>query len=278
MKQECWRLRARGTGWRPMPGARITNLVVPGRPGRIPVADAVDEDTTLAWSISVYDRTPAGAEGGLAQLDANLDALNALFGQRHRLVDVRLSITGRPVRQADAEVISGWTPDVNPGALFATLPVVLSVPSVYWRDVDSAVWSQASPVSGTAYPVDPLDGTTGPITDAEIRITGPAGAPQIRDVVTGGWVTYTGTVAAGRQLLIRCGPMTATEGAGVPWGDTTGNATGALTSSNANRLLQLNPGLTVAGDAHTRRVQVAITATGMTAATQLEVNARRAFR
>lgn len=281
MKRAGWHLQTKGTSWRPLPGVRHTALAVPGRPGHIPVLDEDEDVTTMAWRLSIDDRGPDGRPGGLMAFNANLDALVALCSVRHRLLDVRQTITDGAttlVRQADAQVIGESTPDVNPGALRATWSLVLSIPSVYWRDPDPVVWVAPQPLTaGQVLEVTTLAGATAPLEDGVFRLSGPITNPKITDPATGAWTSWAGTVAAGRQLRIHCGRMDAHEATSISWTGTTAGATSGLDASSSSRLLRLTPAI-VGGDPLVRRTQLVLDGTGMAATTKLELQARRAYR
>ncbi|MFF0770984.1 hypothetical protein ACFYUK_19015 [Nonomuraea wenchangensis] len=272
----CWRLK-KGTKRRPLPGVRSVALSVPGRAGDLPVPGLDHEATTLALAFTVYSYTPSGADGGAQQMEHNLEALGALLGTRHRLMTLKW-VTGTIVRVAGAVVEATSEPEYFPGAAMARLTAVVKIPEVYWRDEADATWAGTLPGAGQI--VTPLAGSTGPIVDAMLRITGPAVQPSVRDVATSGTVAYTGTVQAGEHLLIGCRNLTAAVVTTNTWDltggtDVTGdiNATGP---SSAFRWLHLTPAMTV-GDPHSRVVLVDATAFGTSGESALKIRARRSY-
>ncbi len=272
----CWRLK-KGTKRRPLPGVRSVNLSVPGRAGDLPVLGLDHEATTLGLALTVYPYTPSGVDGGAQQMEHNLEALGALLGVRHRLLPLKW-VTGSIVRVADVTVEAVAEPEYFPGAAMARLTAVVKIPAVYWRDEADATWEGTLPGAGQI--VTPLAGSTGPIVDAVLRVTGPAVQPAVTDVATGGTVAYTGTVQAGEHLLIDCGSLTAAIATTDTWDqfggtDVTGdiNATGP---GSAFRWLHLTPAMAV-GDPHSRAVLVDATALGTSAASALAVRARRSY-
>ncbi|MFG1709243.1 hypothetical protein ACFLIM_39235 [Nonomuraea sp. M3C6] len=272
----CWRLK-KGTQRRPLPGVRTVNLSVPGRSGDLPVLGLDHEATTFGLAFTVYSCTPSGADGGGEQMETNLEALGALLGVRHRLMTLKW-VTGAIVRVAGVTVEATSEPEYFAGAAMARLTAVVKVPGVYWRDEADSTWTGTLPGAGQI--VTPLAGSTGPIVDALLRVTGPAIHPSVTDVATGGAVSYTDTVQAGQHLLVDCGRLTAAIVTTDTWDldagtDVTGdiNATGP---GSASRWLHLTPAMAV-GDPHSRAVLVDTTASGTSGASALKIQSRRSY-
>lgn len=272
----CWRLK-KGTKRRPLPGVRSVNVAVPGRAGDLPIMGLDHEATSFGLALTVYSRTPGGADGGFEQMEANLEALGALLGVRHRLITCKW-VAGSIIRVAGVTIEAVSEPEVNVGAALARLTAVVKVPGVYWRDETESTWTGTLP--GAEQIVTPLAGSTAPITDALLRVTGPAVNPSATDVATGGTVAYAGTVPAGQHLLIDCGQLKATTVTTDTWDlaggtDVTGkiNATGP---GSAFRWLHLTPAMAV-GDPHSRAVLVSATASSTTGTSTLKIRARRSY-
>ncbi|GGO63216.1 hypothetical protein [Nonomuraea cavernae] len=272
----CWRLK-KGTQRRPLPGVRTVNLAVPGRSGDLPVLGLDHEAATLGLAFTVYPYTPSGADGGAEQMEHNLEALGALLGTRHRLMVLKW-VTGSIVRVAGVTVEATSEPEYFAGAAMARLTAVVKIPEVYWRDEADSTWTGTLPGAGQI--VTPLAGSTGPIVDSVLQVTGPAVQPAVRDVATGGTVAYTDTVQAGHHLLVDCGRLTAAIVTTDTWDLDAGtdvtsdiNATGP---GSAFRWLHLTPAMAV-GDPHSRAVLVDTTASGTSAASQFEIRARRSY-
>ncbi|WP_345486071.1 hypothetical protein, partial [Planotetraspora phitsanulokensis] len=225
----------------------------------------------------VTGATPAGANGGYEQMERNLEALTALLGVRHRLMPLQYT-AGSLVRVTDVTITSLSEPEINSGAARAKVVAIVEVPGVLWRDAAVTTWAGSPNSLGQT--VTTLTGSTGPITDALIRITGPAGSPQVGDVATGGWVLRSGSVAAGQRLLFDCKQMRAALVTTDTWDVDNGTAvTGqvdAIGPGSAFRWLHLTP--TIApGDPFTRTVKVSSAATGTNGSSLLEIRAARSY-
>ncbi|SDI50655.1 hypothetical protein SAMN05421505_16114 [Sinosporangium album] len=275
-----------GPGWylapetrrRPMPAARAVSVKVPGRSGDLPIVGLDLEPTAFALDLHVLPVRPDGAEGGFEALEHNLEALAAAFGVRHRLLDVRYHAAPGIVRRAEATALAASEPMVDVGNAVARLQVLLTVPGAIWRDVATATWTGALPSAAQA--VTPLAGSTAPVTDAVLRITGPAVNPQVGDVVSGGTLAWDGVLAAGERLLLDCAALHAAKVAGDTWDLAAGtDVTGGVSSAgpgSASRWLHLTPAIS-GGDPHSRSVTVTSSATGTTGASGLQIRARRAY-
>lgn len=276
----CWRLK-KGTQRRPLPGARAVRVTVPGRAGELPIVGLDHELTSFSLVFSVTGATPAGADGGYAQLEANLEALSALLGVRHRLMSLRYQ-AGAIVRVADVTVIAASEPELWVGAARARLTAVVEVPSVYWRDETTTTWEGSANTTGQA--VTTLAGSTAPITDALIRVTGPATNITIRDVATQGAVglltSGSNSLTASERLLIDAAAMRAALVTTDTWDLVAGtDRTGVISvfgPGSASRWLHLTPAVALA-DPFSRAVLINCTASGTTVASKLEVRARRAY-
>ncbi|MBT2234750.1 phage tail family protein [Nonomuraea sp. NEAU-A123] len=272
----CWRTK-KGTQRRPLPGARAVKVSVPGRHGDIPVVGLDLEATTFGLTFKVASATPSGADGGYEQMERNLEALSALLGTRHRLMKLRYQ-AGNLVRVADVTITAASEPEVNTGAATARLTAVVEVPGALWRDESESTWTGAP--NQLAQPVTTLANSTGPITDALLRFTGPAVQPSIGDVATGGWALRPGGLLAGERLLIDCGRMQAAVVTTDTWDLAAGNdVTGeidAIGPGSQFRWLHLTPSVAVA-DPFSRAVLVSTSATGTGASSKAEIQAKRAF-
>ncbi|GAA3890611.1 hypothetical protein GCM10022243_64360 [Saccharothrix violaceirubra] len=272
----CWKLLA-ATQVRPLPGARAASVVIPGRPGELPLVGADVEATTIGLTLGITGASPTGIDQGAAGLDANLAALYGLFGVRHRMLELRY----RPAPTvaevaAEATVTAASEPQMWVGAARARLAVIARIPGAFWRDVAARVWSTPEP--GFPERVTTLDGSTAPVSDTVWRITGPISDLRIADSLTDSWVSYPGTLDAGRQLRIHCGRLDAHEAASIAWDGTSAGATGRITNGgpgSARGWLTFTP--VPVTSAHDRGVQVLIGGTGTSSATLIEMRARRAF-
>ncbi|MFI6909647.1 hypothetical protein ACIBKY_50890 [Nonomuraea sp. NPDC050394] len=275
----CWRAKV-GTKRRPLPGVRAVSLKVPGRSGEIPVHGLDLEATTLPIVVGAYGIRPDGSNGGVEQLETNLEALAAVFGVRHRLMTLTYT-TGSIVRVADVTVETTSEIELDPGPARARFTAVVKIPGVFWRDPIPSTWEGSA--NGASQPVTTFAGATGPITDALLRITGPAVNPTVVDVATGATIRRPSGLLAGERLLIDCAAMRASKATIDTWDLTPGpdvvDVTGDIQATgpgSAFRWLHLTPTIGV-GDPFSRVVLVTSSATSTTAASKLEIRGRRAY-
>ncbi|MEV6154912.1 hypothetical protein AB0L53_31685 [Nonomuraea sp. NPDC052129] len=254
---------------------------VTGRAGELPIVGLDHEATSFSLTFAVTGATPAGTDGGYPQMEINLEALTALLGVRNRLMSLRYQ-AGPVVRVADVTVTAASDPEIIVGAARARLTVVVEVPKVYWRDETISTWAGSANASDQV--VTTLAGSTAPITDALIRVTGPATNITVRDVASGGSVglltSGSNSLTAGQRLLIDADAQQAALVTTDTWDVATGtNRTGVISvfgQGSANRWIHLTPAMAV-GDPFSRAVLISCTATGTTAASALEVRARRSY-
>ncbi|MGI5161384.1 hypothetical protein [Microbispora sp. CA-102843] len=273
------------TGWyltpttrrRPLPAAKAVAVEVPGRAGQLPVLGLDVEATTITLGLFVTCCRPDGTEGDLEALEHNLAALYSVFGVRHRLLDVRHMPAPGIELQASATVLAAADPDVDIPNRYARMQVVLTIPGTYWRDVSALTWAGKLPAA--AQTVTPLAGSTAPIVDALVRITGPATNPKITDVATGVTLAYAGAITGGQRVLVDCENMRAARVSTNTWDLAGGtDVTGSVDSTgpgSASRWLHLTPAM-AGHDPFSRAITVTTTATGTSGASAVEIRARRA--
>lgn len=255
--------------------------MVPGRAGELPVTGLDHEATSFALVFTVTSATPSGADGGYQQMETNLEALGALLGVRHRLMSLRYQ-AGAIVRVADVTITAASEPEIRTGAARAKFTVIVEVPGVYWRDETITTWQGASNASNQ--PITILAGSTAPITDALLRVTGPATNITVRDVATQGAIglltSGSNSITASERLLIDAAAMRAAVVTTDTWDLATGaDKTGVISvfgPGSASRWIHLTPAMAV-GDPFSRAVLISCAATGTTAASKLEVRARRSY-
>lgn len=136
----------------------------------------------------------------------------------------------------------------------------------------------SGPATGVAYPVDTLDDSTAPISDAVVCVTGPATSPvQVADANTGAFVRLNANVPAGQTWRVNAATWESRMGAGLNPDslDSAGADMAAVTDSGGRypSLLRFTP----RPDNGTRRVKVSLTAAGLTDDSELTVTARRKF-
>lgn len=263
---------------------RSGDLTLPGLDGVLPsMGDARAEAyLTLGMFIRGTDDdglVPAGSDA-VETLRRNLDTLLALFGQTHRLIDVREVIdAGAPgtsgTRQALGKVTDAMAPEIEVGQV-ARLTVVVTIPSGYWRDVDTQDWVQVV-TPGAEYVVPTLTGTTGPVTDGVLVLTGPLNDAAIVDVATGHKVRLPGALPAGQTWRINSATWETRTGPTLALGsaDTTGTSRAAETETVGlyPYLMPLRPAV-VGG---VPQVRVKVEGTGATSATVLRTRTRKAY-
>ncbi|MGR6915430.1 hypothetical protein ACU635_14390 [[Actinomadura] parvosata] len=256
-------------------------MTVPGRAGELPITNLDHEATSFALVFTVTGATPAGTDGGFSQMEANLEALGALLGVRHRLMSLRYE-AGSIVRVADVTVTAASEPEVNTGAARAKFTAIVEVPGVYWRDETITTWQGSANAANQA--VTTLAGSTAPITDSLLRVTGPATNITLRDVATQGAIglltSGSNSITASERLLIDAAAMRAAVVTTDTWDLATGtDKTGVISvfgPGSASRWIHLTPAMAV-GDPFSRAVLISCTATGTIAASKLEIRTRRSY-
>ena len=234
---------------------------------------AIPAGTVLEYSKPLVEAATSAGEVPRAQFDATTPKAG-WTGTPHASTTF---LSSSDVR-ADAKVVDSVTPEDQPGD-YGRVAVSLKVPGVYWRSV-TAYTSRVvvQPVSGTAYPVPSLESSSAPIADAVVALTGPANAGvMVVDDATGYGVRLNEALPAGSVWRVNADTWESRVGVGltVDSADTAGTDKSAVTDQTGTypRYLRLHP----RDDGTGRRlVKIRVVGAGFTAATTLDVKARRA--
>lgn len=278
--------------FRNIPGLRATSIIVPGRSGVVWPSFDPYETTKFSLDIRVFgDLNAATQDSRYASIVATLESLYFLLSQTPAEIMVQTSSSTASRRVAYGRLVS-MTEPVFVNQDMAQLVAVYELPDVFWRGEG---WG-SSGVLGTLttshqdIELTPLQGSTGPITDAQFFISGPFTTCRISQLLPGGTFagfTVTGPVASGKHIFVDTGAMIATQYDAVDW---TGNGGGAVDfttkvdsygSGIFSNWLTLLPTVS-SGDDFTdetkRKVKVGTICTGTTStATKFYCNGRRVY-
>jgi hypothetical protein len=278
LDSSAWNVTTKTRSWA---SSRSADVVIPGVDG---VAASLNDDfepatlTLSMWALGTDENglVPSGFSA-MSKVRDNLDQLAHLFGKRHALLNVSEVVdTNGNQRQAYAKVADVITPEVTAGAR-ATFTVTLTLPEGMWQDVSASNWTASALVSGNVYEATPLQGSTGPISDAIFCVTGPATNPELRDATTNAYLRLNMVLAAGTVWRVNSGTWATRYGVGLTPDslDTAGVDANSVTvfGGGNSRFLRLVPQLS----SNARRVQVSLGGTGFSSATAVSIRARRKF-
>lgn len=256
---------------------------IPNMDGALPSLNDPLEPSTFGLSMWLRGTDADGAvpaAGSLTTLRANLDELLHLFGQRHKLLELRETVDAVGTeRRAWAKVTDSIAPELNTPGSAGSFAVAFSLPYGCWEDVATQDFASATnPTPGTALEVSTLAGATDRITDAIFVVDGPAVAPRLTDPATGMWVELGRTLAAGESWRFNSATWSSRYGAGVTTGsaDATGTDATAVTNTGGPSRAYGLP-LTPVRLTGARRVQLALSGSGFTTSTRFLVRARRKY-
>jgi len=264
---------------------RSADYEVPGVDGVVASLNDPLEAVTFGLEVFVMGTDADGSVPPAGRADtfrANLDELVHLFGKRHELLDLRETVATGVERQALAKVVDSIAPEVNLPGSAGSFTVGLTIPAGMWQDVDTQDWAGvAGTASGTNQEVLTLRGATERITDAIFLVKGPVTNPRLRDPVTGAYVQLNRALSSTEFWRVNVATWASRYGTGLTLGsaDTAGTDAQALTQYGGTRnqvhFLPLVPARNATGTV--RWTRVSLTGTGMTAASQVSVRARRKF-
>lgn len=208
------------TGRLAVPQLRTENVAVPGRHGRLRTANKYHDEAVIVLPMWVRGCDANGlVTSGRQQFMANVDMLTRLFRPGSGLLEVLHTLPDGTIRRAWAECTEVIDFSVQGGGMpLGKFSVALKVPSVFWEDDALRMVDLLPSHNG---PVAIMDGTTGPVEDSVITIVGPATNPRIEALYSGdplenpSWFQYSGTIGAGKTLIVNCGNWTLTGTGGL---------------------------------------------------------------
>lgn len=217
--------------------ARSGAVEVAGRTGSFYRPGAKREESTIVLKLWVSDDDVNGQpQSGYQSWRNNIDTLNSIFDTSTRQLEIReyvnaiaspsTTLVGKPYRRAFCEVRTVIEPDME-DRWFGPYVAELVNNQTYWED--DALTTFVSPTGTTAvatHTITALGGSTAPIEDALITVTGPITNPALTCPETGSTLRHTGTVAAGQQWCVNTKTYQSAKGTNIESAIWAGNVAG----------------------------------------------------
>lgn len=199
---------------RGLPSRRATSITAPGRDGAIRPGGRESLDVVQFPISLLVMGHGATTDAQIADLERNLDALKALLTQNTvtlTLYTAAAVTTDSSVRvTAEARCLSADVQYVQAGdRVNAKMAVIMEMTDPYWRDEDYHESLVDSTMLAVPHVLTELGGSTGPIPDAQFRISGPFQSIRILDAGSGQNILIGQPLASGQYLLIDCSTFTA---------------------------------------------------------------------
>lgn len=192
-----WKLQ-RASTWRAPVSARRSVISFPGRPGELVAGAAGDvEAPIITFEWLVVRRTAS-------ELDATLDDLVLLLTSRNASMSRTTQDGSARETSATVSFLSMSERDgltISDGAAYCRIVAQLKVPGACWRG-QSQDWPL--PAGRTVLST----GSTAPIVDSVLRISGPMSSVQVVDDVSWSSITWTGSLASGQYAFIDTARLT----------------------------------------------------------------------
>lgn len=236
----------------------VNSVVVPGRPGYIPV--------------------PAALEAAKLRFDFHLpephiETLFALFRARPRVISYESDLV--PHREAQYVFVSASSPELTDDRGWYEVSVVLEVPGAVWRDVAAATLGPVA-IANPVEEVTLLAGISAEVFDADVFLSGVFGQMELRDLASGTWLRTTKPwVGSGTTGLLFLGATGQAFVANVaaPW--TPVSEAGGFVDQSGGGGFRIAPAM-VGTDPTVRRGELQLTTLSQTSV-NLSVRARGAY-
>lgn len=190
------------------PARRGEGIVVPGRHGRLRLADRPFDAGELIlpfWVIGADPATGASLSGD-AEVTAFYEAADALLLALHAPVlqfDHGLAGSTRRINAELAGEPMNFTREEG-SPLFGQVAALVSIPDAFWFDPTLVTVPAFSLVTGGTRVLTEFSGATAPMADLSVTFIGPINNPELRQTGTDGFVAYDGVLGAGQTLTIHC--------------------------------------------------------------------------
>jgi hypothetical protein len=189
----------RDSGLRLIPAKRSTSLSYPGLDGE----SFVKGSTFLPGGVRIVMHVEGTDH---ADFMANVEYINNLFLQRHKLLELRhdYNVSGSISRHAFVKFISNSEIQTyGQGMKAGTIEYIATVPGVFWRSITQT--TQALPAvttTPTTVTVTNLTGGNAPVEDSLIRVKGAFTTLTLVDVTTGDQLLINTPLAATEYIII----------------------------------------------------------------------------
>lgn len=271
---------------RGVPARRSRRVVIPGRNGNIFIPDDDYEDGTVAIVLIVQEFDENGIPGGAAQAAINLETVLEIVGQNQRMVNVVENL-GTYSRKTQAEISTSIDGShIGSGLKAYRVPILLSVPGSFWKDGAATPNFTAPVVNGSnTVVVDTLEGSTAPIREGVIRLTGPIDSQMAVRAITRDSnlstvavadAVFNSGLAAGQYLYIDLKTFTARRSTSATAWTTGGTDVTEFLDYEKSGPLQLLPTRFATGSTK-REVRITVVAAGTSSTSEIEIRAERTY-
>lgn len=244
---------------------RRVNLEVPGVHGEIPQWNDPLSSTNVVFNVRVREANPESLRQKWQYLRALMRTGN------NNPVTVRRLESGQ-VLSAQMQLLSMSEPDFYCAAGMVTTTIMLHNPSGRWSAINTTEQELAIP--GTDQILTAAAASSGPITDALVRVRGPVSSITMRDNTndTGFQWQLSPTISSGQYLLVDCGSFTAWRNTTDDWEQRGSDVSSGLrTIGNGMLSLVSLPSFVVGNNSSS----VTVSAAGTSSNTELHVLARQ---
>nr|DAL20812.1 MAG TPA_asm: tail protein [Caudoviricetes sp.] len=244
---------------------RRVNLEVPGVHGEIPQWNDPLSSTNMTFNVRIRDQNPLG----LRQKWQYLRSLMRTGGNNP--VTVR-RLEEDQVTSTQMQLLSMSEPDFYCAAGMITTTIMLHNPSGRWQSINASEQQLAIP--GTDQVVTVAAASSGPITDALVRVRGPVSSVVVRDNTndTGFQWQLSPVISASQYLLVDCATYTAWRNTTDDWEQRGSDVSSGLrTIGNGMLSLVSVPSFVVGNNSNS----VTVSAAGTTSNTELTILARQ---
>lgn len=203
------------TGRLRTPAKRTSNIVVPGRHGAVRVTGKLFDQNVIVlpmWVVGCQDDGTIPKTTNERRLFfQNVDVLTSLFQGSDDQLDIRHTWPDGSVRQAFGEVLDVLDFTTTGASPIGKVSVSITMADPFWRDLNEITAVMPGAAGSTVF--NDFIGTTAPIDDSILSLTGPWTSPEVH-FIDGSMVAYDAVIPAGTTYQINSDSWTITSTGG----------------------------------------------------------------
>jgi len=195
------------------PPVRTKNLEIPGRHGSLRVRNKKFQENIYTLEMWVKGALSDGSvptqKISRRLFFENVDMLAQIFTRKSGLLNIQQIMPDGSVRQCYAELLAVVTPQSTSSNPMAKFNVALTIPSVFWTDLNSVTYDSGAGLSTSQIlTLSPFIGATAPMEDLSFTVTGQCSQFKIQALENGQplevdcWVQYNAAVGSTNTLTV----------------------------------------------------------------------------
>lgn len=260
----------RSTGLRLIPAKSMPNISYPGVDGEAFSPGA----TYLPGGVRIVMYTDGKDH---EEFMTRVEYLNALFLQRHKLLELRHDYDEDGLNSRHAWVRFSASTSIEPigqGMKSGTIEYIAEIPGVFWRSVDTRTMAMNTiTTTPKTYSVGILAGGNAPVIDSLIRFKGGFSTLTMVDLTTGSQIVCNTPLTSSEYIIVDTLNWTARKVTTNTWDGGTNVDMSVVSNRGSGSMFNMEPSLL----GQDFQYQVTLSCTNPSGNPQVEIRAKKAY-